>query len=143
MIALLAVAALISVAVLRRSDPPSTRLPRVTGADYQVSVTMYYDGEGLVCQPFKLEIAYDSQPDFQRNVLVADQADDVTVAQTASTVYVFYNNLSLANFGAFTFDDRDAKPLLCNTGIPLCAAEKKRLSDAGTEMHMICGRVRR
>ena len=89
-----------------------------------------------------MDITYDRQPDFQRHLLFSEQADDVTVAQTPTVLYVFYHDLALTDFDAFTYDNRDAKPLLCDIDIPFCAAEKKRLVEAGTKMLRVCGRVR-
>lgn len=140
--AFLAIFVAMFVAVLLLSDPPATLLPRVYGAAYKVSLTKYSDGEGLVCQPFKLDITYDRQPDFRRHLLVAEQADDIIVAQTPTVMYVFYHDLALTDFAGFSYDSRDAKPLLCDVDIPVCAAEKDRLAKAGAKMHRICGRVR-
>jgi hypothetical protein len=143
-IALLAfVVVVVSIAVWRRPDPPPPiALPRVLGAAYQLSVTRYSGGDGLICQPFKVEATYDRQSDFRRHVLFAEQADDVTIAQTPSAFIVFYRDLSLTSFSDFSYAERDAKALLCDIDVPLCAVERERLIEAGTKILRLCGSVR-
>jgi len=136
---ILGVTSAMVVGVMRRTDPPAVNLARAQGAAYQVSVTRYFDGEGLVCQPFKIEISSGEDPAFKRLMLFAEQADDIVVAQTPSVFYVFYNKLSLTSFSAS--DLAREKSLLCDINLPLCAAEYTRLTAAGTKMLRLCGRV--
>lgn len=112
---------------------------RTKASAYQVTLTRFFDGDGLICQPFRLEITYDQHPDLPKRVLFAEQADDVVVAQTPATLYVFYNELVLTGFGGWISDPRDAKPFLCDINVPLCASEMTKLEAEGVRMHRVCG----
>lgn len=129
----------IAVRVMTYPDPPAENLPRSRGTAYQLIITRFSKGEGLTCPPFRLDMAFDRQPDLTRNVLQAEQGDNILVAQTPSTLYVFYSELVLNNFGGWIADTRDAQPLLCNLNMPVCAREMQRLAQAGTPMQRICG----
>ncbi|HEY6816915.1 MAG TPA: hypothetical protein VI168_15370 [Croceibacterium sp.] len=126
-----------------RADQPAIDLPRATGAAYRTSIRRYFDGEGLVCQPFQLNITFDRQPGLERKILSANQSDDVVIVQTPSVIYVFYNELVLTGFGAWVSDTRDPRPLLCDINIPSCVSEKQRLIDAGARVLRICGTAQR
>ena len=121
------------------SDQLGEKLKRTGTAAYQVTLTRFNDGDGLVCQPFRVEITYDQQPDLPRQVLLAEQADDVVIAQTPSTLYVFYNELVLTSFFSSISDPKDAKPFLCDINIPLCVNEMAKLKAEGVRMHRVCG----
>lgn len=133
------VVALIIFRVLTVSDPPGDNLERVEGAAYQLTLTRYFDGEGLNCQPFQLDVTFDWQPNLKKIVIFAEQADDVVIAQTPTTIYVFYNELVLTGFGGWITSPRDAKPLLCDINLPPCAKERRNLADEGILMQRVCG----
>lgn len=140
---MLAVVVAVVLRVLTRPDPPEHRVPIAAGASYRLSLTRFSQGEGLVCPPFRLDVYYDTQPDLRRQVLLAEQSDDVVIAQTPSVIYVFYNELVLDGFGGWIADTRDAKPLLCDINVPACSNELKRLANSGARMQRVCERARR
>lgn len=142
-VVVLAVVAALTFRVLTYPDPPAQNVPRVSGVPYKLTITRFSQEEGLVCPPFRLNVYHDSQSDFERNILFAEQADDVVIAQTPSVIYVFYNELVLHDFGGWVSNPRDSKPLLCDINVPACASEMKKLVDGGTKFYRICGRVHR
>jgi len=138
-LAILIVVGLLVIRVLTRSDPPAASLFRGKGTAYQLTVTRFSQAEGLVCPPFRLDVVFDEKPGLTRTVLLAEQGDNISVAQTPSTLYVFYSDLVLDSFGGWIIDPTDAKPLLCDVNIPVCAREMRRLAETGTQIQRICG----
>ena len=142
-IALLLLVTVIAIKALTQPDPAGERLQRAKGAAYQLTITRFSQGEGLVCPPFRLDVRFDNQPDLPLRVLFSEQSDDVTLAQTPSALYIFYNDMILNGFNGSRFGTRDAKPVLCDLNVPICVSEMKRLVSSGTPMQRVCGRVRR
>lgn len=128
----------IGLRIATNSDPPAERLPRGVDTAYELSITRFSHGEGLTCPPFRLDMKFDRDPDLVRTVFTAEQGEDIQVVQTPTTVFVFYKSLVLHDFGGWVEDGRDAKPLLCNSDIPVCAAEMRRLAAARLQGHRIC-----
>jgi len=141
-IALLFLVAIIAIKVFTHSDPAGERLQRAKGTAYQLIITRFSQGEGLVCPPFRLDVRFDSHPDLHPRVLFSEQSDDVMLAQTPSAFYIFYNDMILNGFNGTPSDTGDAKPVLCDLNVPICANEMKRLASSGTAMQRVCGRVR-
>jgi hypothetical protein len=141
--ALLFVVAAVATGGMTHSDPPGEKLQRAKGARYELTITRFSEGEGLTCPPFRLGARFDSQADLEFQLLSSEQSDDITLAQTHSNIYIFYNELALDGFASFRYDSRDAKLVLCDINVPICANEMKRLAKEGVQMRRVCGRVPR
>ena len=111
-------------------------LPKAPGAQYQLSLARYHEADGIICQPFSIHAKYPNRPSFE--LLFAEQADDVEIAQTPKIIYLFYNQLALTHFSA-TGRSPDARVVPCDINVPICANERKRLMNERVLLRRICG----
>jgi hypothetical protein len=118
-------------------QPVPTPLSKAADAPYRTLVTKYHD-EDSPWQPFKLEIATESRPSELEHVLFAEQCENVGVIQTPRTIYIFYDELVLREFGSFTYQPDEPRPLLCDLKASLCAEKRDALIRDGAKLSKVC-----
>ena len=73
---------------------------------------------------------------YEGHILFAEQCSRVSVAQTPSALYVFYEKIMLTSFG--NFGNKDPRPVLCDLAEPSCIAVRDQLVERGTTLVNIC-----
>lgn len=135
----LAVVTLFALFACGGPQPEPVALPQVRGVPYQVSFQTFDEG-GYADQPFNL-ILKNSADDEPKTILRAEQCKNVSVAQTASQIYVFYDELMLAGFTSIEFDSREPTVLLCDQHALECRNARKRLGSEGVKFSNVCSYV--
>ena len=128
--------ALLALAACGRSQPEPVALPQVSGVPYQVLLRTFHDGD-YADQPFHLLVKTPADDD-PKTVLRAAQCKNVSVAQTADKVYVFYEELTLAGFTSIEFDSREPTVLLCDQHASECIDARQRLERVGAKLSRVC-----
>lgn len=118
-------------------EPPAEPLAREEGLAYQ-TIIRRWDDPHLLLRPFDLAVKLDSDPRMRNDILFAEQCEGVTVVQTATFLYVFYHEMALTRFGSFRYRSDEPKPVLCDLSVPICAAEKDRLTTRGAKAINVC-----
>lgn len=128
--------ALLALAACDRSQPEPVALPQVRGAPYQVLLRTFHDGD-YADQPFHLLVKTSAAED-PKILLRAEQCKNVSVAQAADKVYVFYDELMLAGFTSIKFDSREPTVLLCDNHASECIDARQRLERGGAKLSRVC-----
>lgn len=118
--------ALLLVAGCGGSEPPTATLPTERGVPYRVMLTTFHDG-AYADQPFRLLLKADSSAGEPKNILQATQCKNVSVGQTADTLYVFYDDLAVSEFASFQYHANEPRVLLCDLHTSECRNIRQRL----------------
>ncbi len=115
--------------------PPWVTLPSPPDATYALAIRTYDDGYGD--QPFTLKVILKSDPSYESVFLSAETCIDVPVAQSATSLVVFYDEIGLTDFSN-TVSGISPRPTLCDLGQPECAAKLKRMIADGAVVTQAC-----
>jgi hypothetical protein len=112
-------------------------LPLNDSATYRVSVKTFQDNDS-VAQPFKLGVYASRRAPQIKQILSAEQCNNVEVFQDVKVLTIFYDVLALDHFSG---DDQGAglpRPLLCDNHSPICQRLRKDYAERGVPSAPVC-----
>ena len=119
------------------SAPDAVELPGVKQASYRVLVRTYQDG-AYADQPFHILVKQMNSGEEPKTVLRSEQCKNVSVAQDIDTVYVFYEELTLAGFTGIEFGRWEPVVQLCDLHAPICRNARRELARTGAKFSDVC-----
>ena len=118
------------------SKPSPLPLAGTDGAPYRVWLRTYQDGE-YADQPFELLVRAKSGK-ITATILRAQQCENVSVAQTIDTIYVFYSHLLLTEFSSSQFSHDQPHVRLCNLHFADCANAQRHFARSKASLSNVC-----
>lgn len=131
------IASAMSLAACGAPEPEPVELPHADGVPYRVFLQTLQDG-AYADQPFRLLVNTEEDDFPAKAVLIAEQCQNVSVALTASTIYVFYDHLVLTGFGGYRVSSNDPAIFLCDRHAVECESYLQRLASADVELRNVC-----
>jgi hypothetical protein len=114
-----ALLAVVALSGCNAQQQPWRNLKSQGGIPYIVGVRFFDDGDKSH-RPFELRVSSKSDQKSASHVMFAEQCKNVSVAQTARELYIFYDRLDLRGFSNFRGNEILPRPFLCDLGSRVC-----------------------
>ena len=118
-------------------EPLPVALPNASGVPYRVMLKTF-GNDPYADRPFDLLVEADGSLGEPKTVLRAEQCKNVSVAQTAERLYVFYDELMLNGFASFRYQANEPRVVLCDLQTQDCLSSRRQLVQAGAKLSNVC-----